>query len=63
MRIEQLPSGCTTGDLAKRLNDGRSSEGSHLRMLVRAQIPGRVETCLPSSCHCDRGVLYLMKST
>lgn len=34
VRIEQLPSGCTIGDLAKRLSEGRSLEQSHLRMLV-----------------------------
>ena len=37
VRIEQLPGGCTTGDLARRLaaeGGGRPGEG-HLRMLVR----------------------------
>lgn len=36
VRIEQLPSGCTAGDLARRLAEGRSSDQLHLRMLVRA---------------------------
>lgn len=36
VRIEQLPSGCTAGDLAQRLAEGRSSDQLHLRMLVRA---------------------------
>ncbi|BDA50323.1 probable GTP diphosphokinase RSH3, chloroplastic [Coccomyxa sp. Obi] len=34
VRIEQLPSGCTAGDLAQRLAEGRSSDQLHLRMLV-----------------------------
>lgn len=34
-RIEQLPSGFTTGELASQLSQSASEAGSHLRMLVR----------------------------
>lgn len=33
-RIEQLPSGFTTGELANQLNQSASEAGGHLRMLV-----------------------------
>jgi hypothetical protein len=34
LRIEQLPSGFTAGELARRLADGSSLQNGHLRMLV-----------------------------
>ena len=33
-RIEQLPSGFTTGELADQLSQSAQEDGSHLRMLV-----------------------------
>ena len=53
VRIEQLPGGCTTGDLARRLTaegGGRAGDG-HLRMLVRSGLCLGVKLCaLPSLC-------------
>ncbi len=40
-RIEQLPSGFTTGELADQLNQSASEAGGHLRMLVRSSASDR----------------------
>jgi hypothetical protein len=47
-RIEQLPAGCTTGELARRLSEGapRGEAQAPLRMLVRC--PG--DATLPTYC-------------